>query len=107
MVAQAIRSRPNIPSIETLGRSRLMNVQRWVWMIGANDDSDERLLEWAGSFSRPPSVEVRGGQLDSQSHSPERRAICVVVQDKAVSSRSSPETGASIRYLNYWKRRPR
>jgi hypothetical protein len=53
-------------------------------MTGANDDPDERLLEWAGNFSRPPSVEVRGGQLDSQSYSPERHAIRFVVQDKAV-----------------------
>jgi hypothetical protein len=80
----------NVPSIDTLGQSKLMNVQRWVWMIGANDDPDERLLEWAGSFSKPPSVEVRGGQLDSQSYSPERRSIRVVVQDKAVQFTLKP-----------------
>jgi hypothetical protein len=80
----------NVPSIDTLGQSRLMNVQRWVWMIGANDDPDARLLEWAGSFSRPPSVEVRGGLLDSQSYSPERRAIRVVVQDKSVQFTLKP-----------------
>jgi len=80
----------NIPSIDTLGQSKLMNVQRWVWMIGANDDPDERLLEWAGSFSKPASVEVRGGQLDSQSYSPERRAIRVVVEDKAMQFTLKP-----------------
>lgn len=74
----------NVPAIDTLGQSKLMNVQRWVWMIGANDDPDKRLLEWAGSFSNPPSVEVRGGQLDPQSYSPERRAIRAIVQDRAI-----------------------
>ena len=80
----------NVPSIDTLGQSRMMNVQRWVWLIGANDDPDERLLEWAGSFSKPPSVEIRGGQLDSQSYSPERRAMRVVVQDKTVQLTLKP-----------------
>jgi hypothetical protein len=85
----------NVPAIDTLGQSKLMNVQRWVWLIGANDDPDERLLEWAGSFSKPPSVEVRGGQLDPQSYSPERRAIRVVVQDKVVQFTLKP-AGRSV-----------
>ncbi|MEW5976500.1 MAG: hypothetical protein AB1898_11925 [Acidobacteriota bacterium] len=71
----------DLQSIDTLGQSKLMNVQRWVWLIGANDDSDERLLEWAASFSKPPSVELQGGRLAPESYSTERRAIRVLVDE--------------------------
>lgn len=74
----------NLHSIDTLGQSKLMNVQRWVWLIGANEDSDERLLDWASSFGKPPSVEVKGARLDPQSYSTERRAIRIIVDEKTV-----------------------
>ncbi len=76
--------------IDTLGASKTMTVERWAWLIGMSDASDARLLEWAHSFSRPPSVGVEGGELDHPSHAQERRAIRVRVQGSEVSLRISP-----------------
>jgi hypothetical protein len=72
-------------TVDTLGRSKLMQVQTWVWLIGMSDAGDSRLLEWAHSFSTPPSVELKGARLDGESYVPERRAIRMVVEDKAVT----------------------
>ena len=47
-------------TVDTLGRSKPMQVQTWVWLIGMSDAGDARLLEWAHSFSTPPSVELKG-----------------------------------------------
>ena len=69
---------------DTLGRSRPMTVERWVWLIGMSDASDSRLLEWAQSFSRPPSLEVEGAVLDLESYVPERRAFRLRVEDERV-----------------------
>ena len=46
--------------------------------------SDSRLLEWAQSFSRPPSLEVEGAVLDLESYVPERRAFRLRVEDERV-----------------------
>jgi hypothetical protein len=96
------RSRPTpiqtatIESLDTLGRSRTMTVQRWVWLIGMTDASDARLLEWAHSFAHPPSLEIKGGRYDFDSYVPERRALRVVVEDKAVTITLKP----AIRCVN-------
>ena len=37
-------------TIDTLGRSKPMQVQTWVWLIGMSDAGDSRLLEWAAQF---------------------------------------------------------
>ncbi|MCL5099487.1 MAG: hypothetical protein M1608_18515, partial [Candidatus Omnitrophica bacterium] len=67
--------------IDTLGRSKTLVVQKWVWLIGMSDAPDERLLGWAGSFSRPPSLELKGARLDFDSYVPERRAIRLKIED--------------------------
>ncbi len=79
-----------ISTIDTLGRSQTMAVERWAWLIGMTDATDGELLQWAQSFSRPPSVEVIGADLDFESYVPERRAIRVLVKDRVVSVKLSP-----------------
>ena len=73
-----------IETLDTLGQSRLMNEQVWVWLIGMTDVSDVRALEWAHSFATPPSLEVKGARYDFDSYVPERRATRLVVEDPTV-----------------------
>ena len=49
-------------TVDTLGRSKPMQVQTWAWLIGMSDASDQRLLQWARSFSAPPSLKLQGAQ---------------------------------------------
>jgi hypothetical protein len=79
-------------TLDTLGRSRPMLVQTFVWLIGMSDASDARLREWARSFSKPPSLEVKGARLDAEPYSPERRAMRLLVEDKTVTIRIKPAT---------------
>jgi hypothetical protein len=70
---------------DTLGRSKPMRVQTWAWLIGTSDAKDDGLLQWARSYSTSPSLEVRGGRLNTESYVPERRAIRLIVEDKALT----------------------
>jgi hypothetical protein len=63
---------------DALGRSRLMQTRRWVWLIGKSEAPDTELRTWAESFSAPPSLEVRGARLDFPSYSHERRALRLI-----------------------------
>jgi hypothetical protein len=78
-------------SIDTLGRSRPMITRQWAWLIGMSDAGDERLLQWARSFSRPPTLKVQGAQFDLESYAAERRALRLRVQDQSVNIRLTPE----------------
>jgi hypothetical protein len=78
-------SKSNIVTLDTLGHSRLMTVERWAWLIAMSEASDAQLLEWARSFSKPPSVEVTGGRVDFDSYVPERRAIRLIVDNPTIS----------------------
>jgi hypothetical protein len=80
---------------DTLGNARTMNHQRWYWLIGLTDASDQRLLEWAQSFRNPPSLELEGGRLDLDSYVPERRAIRLVVERSALAITLKP-AGRSV-----------
>jgi hypothetical protein len=62
-------------TLDTLGRSRQLTVRRWAWLIGMTEAGDARLLDWARSFATPPSLELRGAELDFEGFAPERRAI--------------------------------
>jgi len=68
-----------IEDIDTLGRSKPMTLNTWVWLIGMTDAADERVLQWAHSFMSPPGVEIQGARLDFESYVPARRAICLLV----------------------------
>jgi hypothetical protein len=70
-----------LQAIDTLGRSKSMQVQTWVWLIGSTEASDFDVLERAKSFSAPPSIEkLIGAQLESESFAPERRAVRMVAR---------------------------
>jgi len=90
------RSRPRpmrtaqLESLDTLGRSKPMLVQRWAWLIGTSDADDARLLQWAHSFAKPPALEVRGARLEAESYIPERRAIRLVVEEPTVTIAVNP-----------------
>lgn len=65
-------------TLDSLGRARPMQSQTWAWLIGMTDASDDRLLEWAHSFSTPPSITgLKGARLATNPYVPERRAICL------------------------------
>jgi hypothetical protein len=90
------RSRPKplriaqVETLDTLGRSKPMLLQTWVWLIGMSDADDARLLEWAQSFAHPPSLELQGARLEAQSYIPERRAIRLIVEDSRVTMTIKP-----------------
>jgi hypothetical protein len=62
-------------TLDSLGRSRSMNVRRWAWLIGMSDATDAGLIDRAKSFATPPSLELRGARLSFAGYVPERRAI--------------------------------
>ena len=81
----------NAPSLDTLGHSKVMTTQRYVWLIGMTEASDSRVLEWAHSFKNPPSVELKGARLEAESsYAAERRAIRLVVEDPIVTITLKP-----------------
>lgn len=79
------------PSLDTLGCSRQMRTQRWVWMIGITADPDDRLIAHARSFSEPASLEVRGAELSTDSYVVERRAYRLNVREDTVAITIHPK----------------
>jgi hypothetical protein len=75
---------------DTLGNAKTMSHQRWYWLIGLTDASDQRLLEWAQSFRNPPSLKLEGARLDLDSYLPERRAMRLIVEKPALSITLKP-----------------
>ena len=76
--------------MDTLGHSRSMSLQRWVWLIGKTGASDDVLLEWAQSFSNPPSLELTGARIGFPSYCPERRAIRLVAESPSIDIKLKP-----------------
>jgi len=72
-------------SLDTLGHSKPMIENRWVWLIGMSNASDNELLDRARAFATPPSVTIAGGTLDDDAYVPERRAVRVRVEGKQVT----------------------
>jgi hypothetical protein len=80
-----------LQTLDTLGRSRTMTAQRYVWLIGMSDAPDSRLLEWAHSFKNPPSLELKGARLNPEaSYVGERRAIRLIVEEPSVTITLKP-----------------
>jgi hypothetical protein len=76
--------RSEYSALDTLGTSKAMSLQRWVGLIAKTDASDEVLLDWARSFSNPPSLSATGAQIGLPSYSPERRALRLLVDSDSV-----------------------
>jgi hypothetical protein len=79
-----------VPSLDTLGVSKTQAVRRWAWLIAMTDITDVRLLDWAASFSRPPSLELVGARLDFEAYVPERRALRIHVDHKTATLQLKP-----------------
>lgn len=79
-----------VETLDALGRSRSMTVETWVWLIGMTDADDGRLLQWAGSFSQPPSIELQGAHLDAEPYTSQRRAIRLCVDAPEVTITVKP-----------------
>jgi hypothetical protein len=77
-------SRGQVQMLDTLGQSRSMSLQRWAWLIAKTNAPDDVLLEWAQSYSNPPSLALTGARIDFPSYSPERRAIRLVVESSSI-----------------------
>jgi hypothetical protein len=73
--------------LDTLGRSREMMIRRWAWLIAKSDAPDDVLVDWAQSFSSPPSLEVSGARVDFPSYSPERRAMRLMAESTSIEIR--------------------
>jgi hypothetical protein len=95
-VMSGARQRPpplretRVQTLDTLGRSKPMRVQTWAWLIGLTDATDARLLEWARSFSSPPTLHLTGARLETESFAPERRAIRVVAEAPKITLKLQP-----------------
>jgi hypothetical protein len=80
-----------LQTIDSLGRSKSMQVQTWVWLIGMTDAADSHVLEWAQSFSAPPSLEdLVGVRLDVETFAPERRAVRLVAESSSLTMTLHP-----------------
>ena len=78
-------------TLDTVGRSKPMQVQTWVWLIGMSDADDGALLNWAQSFSRPSSLAaVEAARLATERYSPERRAVQLIVEAARVTLTIKP-----------------
>lgn len=89
-------STSTVETIDTLGKSKIMTVQQWSWLIGKTNTSDEELIEWAKTFSGPPSIKLQGAILDFESYAPERRAIRIRVTQPTATITLEPVTS----YMN-------
>jgi hypothetical protein len=78
--------------LNSLGRSVEMDFNRWSWLIAKTDASDEALLNWARSYSAPPSVELSGAEFALPSYAPERRAIRLVALQPTIAMRIVPSS---------------
>lgn len=81
-----------LETLDTLGRAKPMVLQTWAWLVGTSDADDERLTQWARSFSKPPSLEVQGARPEAESYFPERRAMRLVVDRPIVTIKVKPST---------------
>ncbi|HEY5564244.1 MAG TPA: hypothetical protein VIL33_01550, partial [Rhodothermia bacterium] len=81
-----------LPMLNSLGQAVEMDFNRWSWLIAKTDASDETLLNWARSYSAPPSVELSGAEFALPSYAPERRAVRLVAQGPTIAMRIVPSS---------------
>ena len=76
--------------LDTLGRSRDMTIQKWAWLIAKTDAPDDLLLDWAQSFSNPPSLEMTGAHINFPSYVQDRRAMRLAVDSPSIDIEMKP-----------------
>lgn len=79
-----------VPAIDALGRSRLMALECWAWLIGMTDASDGELVQWARSFALPPCLSLTGAQVESEGYVVQRRAMRLRITQPHVTIRVKP-----------------
>jgi hypothetical protein len=100
-------------TLDALGRSSLMRTRTWSWLIGCTDVADEQLLNWAHSYSAPPSVsDLKGARLADEPYISERRAIGLQAESFRIELTLTPAkicvnpvfeiTGLSGKAVNVW-----
>ncbi|AMV38950.1 hypothetical protein [Planctomyces sp. SH-PL62] len=77
--------------LDAAGKARPLAFRRWAWLIGMTDADDDRLLQWARSYTRPPSLTVTGGQVAFEGWSPERRSVSLAVDGLSIEVAIRPE----------------
>ncbi|NQT12642.1 MAG: hypothetical protein HQ582_07835, partial [Planctomycetes bacterium] len=77
-----------VDTVDTLGRKRPMQVQKFAWLIGMTDDPDAQLLQRARSYAQPPDVSVTGGAYEGWKA--DRRAHRITVAESTVVIRITP-----------------
>lgn len=85
-------STSTFPMIDALGKSRALMTRRWSWLIAKTDAPDKELLDWAQSYSAPPSLELTGARLDLPPYVPERRALRLVSDAPTIGIKVKPAT---------------
>lgn len=81
----------SLETLDALGQPKRMSLWRWAWLIGMTDAGDERLLEWAHSFTHPPGLDLQGARLDIDAYAAERRAIRLIIEDRTVAITIKPK----------------
>ncbi|KAJ3046548.1 hypothetical protein HK102_013141, partial [Quaeritorhiza haematococci] len=66
--------------------------RRWARLVGLTDADDERLVQWARSYARPPSLTAKGAQVAFQGWSAERRSVALTVDGPTIEIAVRPET---------------
>jgi hypothetical protein len=80
-----------IQTVDSVGHSKRMQIQTWVWLIGLTDADDSRVLEWAKSFGGPPAIEgLKGARLEVESFAPERRAVRLIAEGFSIAFTLEP-----------------
>jgi hypothetical protein len=76
---------------DAFGIIKPMKLEKWVWLIGMTNATDDVLLQIAQSFAKPPSLEMTGAKQDQELYSSERRAMCLIVENKKVTITIKPD----------------
>ncbi|WP_165248967.1 hypothetical protein [Paludisphaera soli] len=79
-------------AIDAAGKARPMVHRRWAWLVGMTDADDARLVQWARSYARPPSLTAKGAQVAFQGWSAERRSIALTADGPTIEIAVRPET---------------
>jgi hypothetical protein len=78
-------------TLDAHGRMRQMLTQRWAWLIAKTDAPDGQLLNWAKSYTAPPSLTLEGARLAHPSYSAERRAMRLIAETHRIRVELRPE----------------
>jgi hypothetical protein len=87
-------SSSEILTLDALGQSKRMLVQRWAWLIGMTSADDRELLANAASFAAPASLKVSGGRLDLAAYVRERRAYRIIAENPDLEIAIQPTVAA-------------